>query len=100
VPDTKSNEDDADILVDETNKSSADDLGVKERHSIEIDLMHDTIRKQLLKDQYGVKTMDTIVPTVMRSIPWMMKRTMLIMWVRTQQTRTIRKQMMLMRMKM
>jgi hypothetical protein len=43
---------DADILVDETNKSSADDLAEKEQHSIEIDLMQDTIRKQLLIDQY------------------------------------------------
>jgi hypothetical protein len=39
-------------LVDETNKSSTDDLSEKERHSIEIDLMQDSIRKQLLKDQY------------------------------------------------
>jgi hypothetical protein len=52
VPETKANDDDADILVDEMNKSSVDDLSEKERHSIEIDLMHDTIRKQLLKDQY------------------------------------------------
>jgi hypothetical protein len=34
------------------NKSSADDLAKKERHSIEISLMQDTIRKQLLIDQY------------------------------------------------
>jgi hypothetical protein len=29
VPETKANDDDADLLVDETNKSSADDLGEK-----------------------------------------------------------------------
>jgi hypothetical protein len=52
VPEMKANDDDADLLVDETNKISADDLSEKERHSIEIDLMQDTIRKQLLKDQY------------------------------------------------
>jgi hypothetical protein len=51
VPETKANDDDADLLVDKTNKSSADHLAEKERHSIEIDLMQDTIRKQLLKDQ-------------------------------------------------
>jgi hypothetical protein len=33
----KANDDDADILVDETNKSSADDLAENEHHSIEID---------------------------------------------------------------
>jgi hypothetical protein len=52
VPETKSNDDGADLLVDETNKSSANDLSEKERHSIQINLMQDTIRKQLLKDQY------------------------------------------------
>jgi hypothetical protein len=52
VPETKANDDDADLLVDETNKNSPDDLAEKERHSIEIDLMQDTIRKQLLIDQY------------------------------------------------
>jgi hypothetical protein len=52
VPETKANNDDADILADKTNKSSTDDLSEKEWHSIEIDLMQDTIRKQLLKDQY------------------------------------------------
>jgi hypothetical protein len=46
------NDDDADVLVDETNKSSADDLSEKERASIEIDLMQNSIRKQLLKNQY------------------------------------------------
>jgi hypothetical protein len=78
VPETKANDDDADIMVDETNKSSADDLGEKECHSIEIDLMQDTIREQLLKDQYreycGAKTMNTRVLTVIRRIPWMMKQ--------------------------
>jgi hypothetical protein len=39
-------------LVDETNKSSADDLSEKERASKEIDLMQNSIRKQLLKNQY------------------------------------------------
>jgi hypothetical protein len=48
----KVNDDDADVLVDETNKSSADDLSENERHSIEIDLMQNSIRKQLLKNQY------------------------------------------------
>jgi hypothetical protein len=52
VPETKANDDDADIFVDETNKSSADDLGEKERYSIGINLMQDTIREQLMKDQY------------------------------------------------
>jgi hypothetical protein len=52
VPETKANDDDADLLVDETNKSSADNLAKKEHHFIEIDLMQDTIRKQLLIDQY------------------------------------------------
>jgi hypothetical protein len=52
VPETKANDDDADLLVNEMNKISADDLAEKESHSIEIDLMQDTIRKQLLKDQY------------------------------------------------
>jgi hypothetical protein len=52
VLETKANDDDADLLVDEMNKSSADDLAEKEHHSIEIDLMQDTIRKQLLIDQY------------------------------------------------
>jgi hypothetical protein len=51
-PETKVNDDDADVLFDETNKSSADDLSEKERNSIEIDLMQDSIRKQLFKDQY------------------------------------------------
>jgi hypothetical protein len=52
VPETKANNNDADILSDETNKSSTDDLNEKERHSIEIDLVQDTIRKKLMKDQY------------------------------------------------
>jgi hypothetical protein len=52
VPETKANDDGDDLLVDETNKSSADDLVEKERHSIKIDLMQNTIRKQLLIDQY------------------------------------------------
>jgi hypothetical protein len=47
----KANDNSADILVDNTNKRSADDLGEKECHSIEMDLMQGTIRKQLLKDQ-------------------------------------------------
>jgi hypothetical protein len=45
VPEMKVNDGDADLLVDETNKSSADDLADKERHSNEINLMQDTIRK-------------------------------------------------------
>jgi hypothetical protein len=52
VPETKANDDDADLLVDETNKSSADDPGENECHSIDIDLVQDIIRKQLLKNQY------------------------------------------------
>jgi hypothetical protein len=49
---TKGNDGDADVLVDENNKSSADDLSEKERFSKEIDLMQNSIRKQLLKNQY------------------------------------------------
>jgi hypothetical protein len=49
---TKVNDDDADVLVDETNKSSADNLSEKECASMEIDLMQNSIRKQLLKNQY------------------------------------------------
>jgi hypothetical protein len=52
VPEKKANDDDADLLVEEMNTRSEDDLSEKERHSIEIDLMQDTIRKQLLKYQY------------------------------------------------
>jgi hypothetical protein len=44
VPETK-----ADLLVDEKNKRIPDDLSENEHNSIEIDLMQDTIRKQLLK---------------------------------------------------
>jgi hypothetical protein len=51
VPEMKANDDIADLLVDEMKKSSADDLGEKECHSLEMDLMQDTIRKQMLKDQ-------------------------------------------------
>jgi hypothetical protein len=49
---TKGNDDDADVLVDEKNKRSADDVSEKERDSNEIDLMQNSIRKQLLKKQY------------------------------------------------
>jgi hypothetical protein len=52
VTEMKTNNDDDDLLVDDMNKSSAYDLSEKERHSIEIILMQDTIRKQLLIDQY------------------------------------------------
>jgi hypothetical protein len=48
----KANDDDADLSVDGTNKSNADDLAEKDHHAIEIDLMQDTIRKHLLIDQY------------------------------------------------
>jgi hypothetical protein len=51
-PETKSNNDDADAMVDDKNKSSADDVSGKERDSDEIDLMQNTIRKQLMKKQY------------------------------------------------
>jgi hypothetical protein len=51
VTEMKANNDSADLLVDKTSKSSADDLGEKECHSLEMDLMQYTIRKQLLKDQ-------------------------------------------------
>jgi hypothetical protein len=34
VPEMKANDNDADLLVDETNKSSADDLAERERHAI------------------------------------------------------------------
>jgi hypothetical protein len=49
---TKANDDDADVLVDEKNKSSADDVSEKECDSNEIDLTQNSIRKQLLKNQY------------------------------------------------
>jgi hypothetical protein len=49
---TKVNDDNDDVLVDETNKSSADDLSEKERASMKINLMQNSIRKQLLKKQY------------------------------------------------
>jgi hypothetical protein len=49
---TKVKYDDADVLVDETNKSSAYGLSEKECASMEIDLMQNSIRKQLLKSQY------------------------------------------------
>jgi hypothetical protein len=52
VPEMKANDDDADLLVNEMNKSSVDVLADKERHSNEIDLMQDTIRKQLMIDHY------------------------------------------------
>jgi hypothetical protein len=45
VPETKANDDDADLFVDKTNKSSAVDLAEKERYFIEINLMQDTIIK-------------------------------------------------------
>jgi hypothetical protein len=48
----KGNDNDADVLVDEKNKSSADDVSGKEHDSNEIDLMQNSIRKQLLKKQY------------------------------------------------
>jgi hypothetical protein len=51
-PETKGNDNDADAMVDDKNKSSADDVSGKERDSDEIDLMQNTIRKQLLKKQY------------------------------------------------
>jgi hypothetical protein len=49
---TKGNNEDADVVVDEENKSSADDVSEKERDYNEIDLMQNSIRKQLLKKQY------------------------------------------------
>jgi hypothetical protein len=52
VPEMKANDDDADLLVDEMNKSSTYVLADKKRHSNEIDLMQDTIRRQLMIDQY------------------------------------------------
>jgi hypothetical protein len=49
---TKGNDEDADVLVDDKNKSSADNVSGKERDSNEIDLMQNSIRKQLMKKQY------------------------------------------------
>jgi hypothetical protein len=51
-PEMKGNDDDADAMVDDKNKSSADDVSGKERDSDEIDRMQNTIRKQLMKKQY------------------------------------------------
>jgi hypothetical protein len=52
VLEMKANDDDADILVDETNNIIAADLADNECHSNEINLMQDTIRKQLMIDHY------------------------------------------------
>jgi hypothetical protein len=46
-PETKGNDNVADAMVDDKNKSSADDVSGKERDSNEIDRMKNTIRKQL-----------------------------------------------------
>jgi hypothetical protein len=51
-PETKGNDDDTDAMVDNKNKSSADDVSGKERDSDEIDHMKNTIRKQLKKKRY------------------------------------------------
>jgi hypothetical protein len=51
-PETKGNDDDADAMVDDKNKSSADNVSGKERDSDEIDCMKNTIRKQLMKKRY------------------------------------------------
>jgi hypothetical protein len=51
-PETKGNDDDADAMVDDKNKSSADDISGNERDSDEIDRMQNTIRKQLMKKRY------------------------------------------------
>jgi hypothetical protein len=51
-PETKGNDDVADAMVDDKNKSSADYVSGKERDSNEIDRMKNTIRKQLLKRRY------------------------------------------------
>jgi hypothetical protein len=51
-PETKGNGEVADAMVEDKNKSSADDVSGKERDSNEIDRMKNTIRKQLLKKRY------------------------------------------------
>jgi hypothetical protein len=51
-PETKGKDDDADAMVDDKNKISADDVSGKERDLDEIDRMQNTIRKQFMKKQY------------------------------------------------
>jgi major membrane immunogen (membrane-anchored lipoprotein) len=48
----KGNDEVADAMVDDKNKSSVDDVSGKERDSNEIYRMKNTNRKQLLKRQY------------------------------------------------
>jgi hypothetical protein len=103
VPETKANDDDADLLVDETNKSSADDLAKKERNSIEIDLMQDTIRKQLLIVQYRDLWGEDHryqSPNSDQKDAVDEKRTMLTRRMRTQKTRRVWMKTTSMRMKM
>jgi hypothetical protein len=51
-PETKGNDDVADAMVDDKNKSSVDNVSGKERDSNEIDLVQNNIRKQLMKKRY------------------------------------------------